>query len=98
LTTNAMDVAREILDYFVSHPQAADTFEGIARWRLREQAVSRNIQQTEQALCWLVDHVFLCEETTNAVGPVFHFDRARRAEAEAFLREGGSGSPSADGE
>ena len=53
--------AREILAYFLRNPAAADSLEGIARWRLLEQAIHRTIVETEGALAWLVDNGYLIE-------------------------------------
>jgi hypothetical protein len=60
--------------------------------------LSRNIEQTERAVNWLVERGFLREETTNAAGPVFRLDRARQADARAFLNAERAGSLSVNGE
>jgi hypothetical protein len=53
--------AREILGYFVRNPDAADSLEGIVRWRLLEQVIHRTISDTEVALKWLVAEGYLIE-------------------------------------
>ena len=53
--------AREVLSYFLRNPAAVDSLEGIARWRLLEQAIHRTIVETESALKWLVDEGYLLE-------------------------------------
>ncbi len=53
--------AREILAYFLRNPAASDSLEGIARWRLLEQAIHRTVTETEGALSWLVQEGYLIE-------------------------------------
>jgi hypothetical protein len=48
-------IVEQVLSYFVRNPRAADTLEGVARWRLLQDQVSRTCQETEVALQWLVD-------------------------------------------
>jgi len=79
-------MAKEILGYFLHNPQAADSLEGIARWRLLEEAVQRRVESTDQALTWLVAHGFLRKVSTAGTGAIFSLNRERQAEAERFLR------------
>ena len=50
------DMAREILNYFVRNPHAADTLEGVARWRLMDEMIRRKLDETEAALECLVGY------------------------------------------
>jgi hypothetical protein len=69
--------------------QAADTYEGIVRWRLREESIHRVTEETEQALAWLISRGFLREER-RATGPsLFRLDPSKQAEAQAFLDAAG---------
>ena len=79
--------AKEILEYFLRHPRAADSLEGVARWRLLEESIHRNIEETNQALGWLASQGFLLEEDVATSGPIFCLNRAKAAEAERFLTE-----------
>ena len=81
---------RKILRYFVRNPEAADTFEGIVRWRLIEEAIHQTTEETEQALAWLVAQGYLREASVGERGPLFQLNAEKRAEAERFLatREG----------
>jgi hypothetical protein len=77
-------VAREILSYFVRHPHAADDLEGIARWRLVEDAIRLKVEETHRALDELVDQGFLIR-TMSGPTPVFSLNQDAVAEAEALL-------------
>jgi len=80
------EVVTQILEYFVRNRQAADTLEGIARWRLLQQEVRRNVQQTEQALGWLVQQGLIEElRPSGYQTTVFRLNPARQEEAARFL-------------
>jgi hypothetical protein len=82
-----IEPARRILNYFMRNREAADTYEGIVRWRLREESIHQITEETEQALGWLVSRGYLREEQ-RATGPsVFRLDPSKQAEAQAFLDE-----------
>ena len=86
MVPNEGDVAKQILRYFMRHPRAADDLEGVARWRLLEEAIHRTVDETEQALDWLVRSGFLEEIDTAAGAHVFRMNEDRRKEAEEFLK------------
>jgi hypothetical protein len=81
-------VAKEILEYFVRNPQAADSLEGIARWRLLDEVIRRRVEETHRALAWLVRQNFLSQTTVTGAEPIFSLNTGKRAEAEAFLATG----------
>ena len=85
------ELAKEILRYFLRHPQAADSFEGVARWRLIEEVVQRRVEGTHKALSWLVRHGFLREVSTAGTGAIFSLNPERQAEAERFLKSATAG-------
>ena len=78
-------VVRQVLRYFVRHPQAADDLEGIARWRLVEEEIFMRVEETQRALAWLVDRRLLCRTDASGVSPVFTLNRERLDEAHALL-------------
>jgi hypothetical protein len=78
--------AREILSYFLRNPAAADSLEGIARWRLLEQAIHRTIVETEDALNWLVEQGYLIEVTHQRSRPLFHLNPDKEQAAGALLK------------
>ncbi len=68
------EIAQEILGYFLRNPNAADNLEGIARWRLLEQVVYRTLDETQEAVEWLVEQGVLLETPTTGFGPVFRLN------------------------
>lgn len=78
-------IVREILSYFVRHPQAADDLEGVARWRLLDQVLTQSLERTQRALTWLVDQGYLCARTAAGSGPIFSPNREKAAEARELL-------------
>jgi hypothetical protein len=78
--------AREILSYFLRHPQAADDIEGVARWRLLDERVRSTVEEVQPALTWLVERGFLLAERTCAGGLVFHLNPPKASAAVALIR------------
>ncbi|HXJ93629.1 MAG TPA: hypothetical protein VMT20_12180 [Terriglobia bacterium] len=80
------DIAKDILSYFLDNPQAADDLEGVARWRLLRQTIRRDVEETGQALDWLVKRGLLTRVPT-AGSAIFHLPAEQRAEAAAFMAQ-----------
>ncbi|HSS99403.1 MAG TPA: hypothetical protein VLK33_20350 [Terriglobales bacterium] len=79
-------VVKQVLEFFVHNRKAADTLEGIARWRLLQQEVRRNVQQTEQALGWLVEQGLIEElQPPGYQTSVFRLNPERQEDAVQFL-------------
>jgi hypothetical protein len=74
--------AVEILSYFVRNREAVDTYEGIARWRLMEQAIHYTTIQTQEALAWLVSEGYLTESRSTGTPPIYSLNQARQRDAE----------------
>ena len=85
----SVDVApkrtREVLGYFLHHPRAADSLEGVARWRLREEAIHRSVDEINAALVWLVAQGFLVEKSASGARAVFSLNPRRIADAACFM-------------
>jgi hypothetical protein len=81
-------LARDILRCFIRNTGMADDLEGIARWRLLEEAIYHRVDETAQALEWLVEHDLLRRDSTTASGTLFRLDDEARHRAETFLQEG----------
>jgi hypothetical protein len=86
------DIAKDILGYFLRNPQAADDLEGVARWRLLNQTIHRDVEETSLALDWLVQHGLLDRLSRTGTGNIFHLAPEHREAAEAFLSESEQGS------
>jgi len=76
---------KEVLNYFIRNPQAADSLEGIARWRLLDEVVRRKVEETQRALEWLVKQGFLDKRTVAGREAVFSLNHEKLTEAEAFV-------------
>lgn len=82
-------VAMEILSYFMRNPEAADSLEGIARWRLLDEVINRSVQETDRALGWLVREGYLTESSGPGIKPMFRLNPERIADsAEALTPHG----------
>lgn len=80
-------LAREVLAYFLQHPEAADSLEGIVKWRLKEQAIHRGVEEVSRAIGWLLDRELLVVERVAGSTAVFHLNDARVAEVERLVGE-----------
>lgn len=80
-------LAREILRYFLRNEDAADDLEGIARWRLLEEAVYRRVDDAAQAVEWLVAHGLLHADVTASGGRIFSLEGSNRQRAEELVQQ-----------
>lgn len=78
---------RQILAYFLRNPEAADSIEGIARWRLLETIVQRTLKETEGAIRWLVAEGYLQEKEVPGSQSIFFLNQEKAAEAGRLLDE-----------
>jgi hypothetical protein len=79
-------IVRETLTYFLRNPAATDSLEGIARWRLLEQAIQRTLVETQTAIEWLVDRGFLLGDERPGTPRLFRLNPAKAGEAEALVK------------
>jgi hypothetical protein len=82
----ARDAAKQILDYFLRNPKAADGLEGIARWRLLETIVQLSLAETEGAIRRLVAEGYLIEKEVPGSSSIFFLNQEKAAEAEREMR------------
>jgi hypothetical protein len=75
----------EVLSYFVRNPLAADSLEGVARWRLMDEVIRRRLEETEVALDWLVAQGYLMRSVIPGGTLTFRLNRERLADAQEFL-------------
>jgi hypothetical protein len=74
-----------VLQYFVSKPAAVADLEDISAWRLLFIEISRRIEETHEALEWLVDSGYVERIDTLAAPPLFRLNAARVEEAQKLL-------------
>lgn len=81
------ELVREILGYFLKHPQSADSLEGVARWRLLDKVIRRSLDETSIALEWLVSEGYLEKTYVRGGDGIYSLNQQKRDEAERFLRQ-----------
>jgi hypothetical protein len=79
------EMARQILNYFVRNPQAADTLEGVARWRLMDEVIWRRLDETEAALDWLVAQGYLTTSISPGGTATFRLNPAHADDISQFV-------------
>ncbi len=87
-TNTDVEQAREILRYFMQHPQASDDLEGIARWRLLQQHVTRQVEEVHRALELLVRLDLLQHYEIPACGTRYCLNPQKLSESERFAQNG----------
>jgi len=88
---------REVLRYFVRHPGAADDVRGVAQWRLLNEFVTRTVDETQQALTWLVAQGYLVETATVGSGKIYSLHPDRAGDAFALLEDAPPGAQDSRG-
>jgi hypothetical protein len=78
-------MVKQVLRYFVCHPQATDDLEGVARWRLAAETIRTTIGDTQRALTWLVERNYLQRTRTVGSATLFSLNPDKIAEASALL-------------
>jgi hypothetical protein len=80
--------AREILEHYLTNPETADSLEGIAEWRLLEDFVQRRVEETDEALRWLVSRGALQRiESSGAAPPLYRLNVETAKDVEQLLEE-----------
>ncbi len=97
-TRRGEQVMRDILSYFVRHPQAADTLEGIVRFRVLDELVHRGVPETEAALEQLVRQGLLRRDSVPGSGVLYRIGDAAQLEAAQRALAASPGTPSPDRE
>jgi len=85
ISTPTEKLAKEILSYFMRNPQTADSLRGVAEWRLLEQRVHSQVEDTDLALQWLVEQGFLTRVSPRFTEPVYQLNSQNHGAAEQFL-------------
>lgn len=63
-------LAKEIMQYLQTHPSAADTADGIAKWWIWRQRITGMVSNVQSALDQLVEQGYLVTRTV--AGEVFY--------------------------
>lgn len=89
------ETVKQILSYFVHHPSALDSVEGVSRWRLLQERINRTVEESQVALEWLVAEGYL--QPVNRVGSqrLFRLNIKQQTKAVRFL-EGKESAPRPD--
>jgi len=77
--------APEVLRYFLKHRRAADSLEGVVRFRLAQETVHRSVTEVAEALHWLVERDLLIERSARGTQPIFSLNNNRLAEIRTLL-------------
>lgn len=80
-----IDTARQILRYFNRNPKAADTVEGIVRWRLLDESIRSNVETVMETIAWLVSQGLLVKESGSGADTVFRVNPDRIDEIKHFV-------------
>jgi hypothetical protein len=80
-------LTKEIIRYYMRNPNAADTLEGLARWRLLEQTVHDTVSEVQEAVSWLVREGLLRKTLCFASPPLFELNRERIDDCKRYLEE-----------
>lgn len=86
-TERKSEIVRHILDYFLRNPNAADTAEGISKWRLASDRAQYTIEDTHEAIAWLLSQGLLEEVPSAYVSGVYRLSVHSAEEATKFLRQ-----------
>ena len=84
-----LETAREILRYFIRHPDAKDTLEGIARWWFGNNRFEKNTSEVAESLHLLMARGFVIERHGQAIRPYYQMNPAKRADIAEFVNGNG---------
>ena len=77
-------IAREILEYLDTHPEAKDTLDGIVEWWLPQRRSER--AGVERAVALLLSHGVILETRRMGLPPYYQANRQAPPDAAAQLR------------
>ncbi|MFC1475878.1 hypothetical protein ACFLQW_02625 [Candidatus Zixiibacteriota bacterium] len=81
------DLAKVILRYFLQNPEAADTLEGIAHWRLLETRVRESLVEVADSLDLLISLGYLSRVSQMGSNPIFRLNRDMAGDIGRFLAQ-----------
>lgn len=74
----AREIARAVLRYLETHPEAKDTLEGIARWWLERERSERLLEEVERAVTLLLSSDLVLETRRPGMPPYYQINPSRR--------------------
>ncbi len=86
LITDKSQIGNEILAYFVDHPKAQDTLEGIVDWWLLERAIKFQEAQVKKSLADLVDKGLVVEQKANNSKIHYRLNQSRFEEIKKLVK------------
>jgi hypothetical protein len=81
-------LAKDILSFYIEHPNTTESTEGLARWRLLAHYVDKTLHETDVAVTWLVTEGYLQAVFGTGNHRLFALNEARRRDAELLLADG----------
>ena len=81
------DVAKQILRYFSRNPEATDTLEGVARWRLLDETIQSNLETVMRVMAWLVSEGVLVKESRPGSAPLFRLNSGETQKIQTLLSD-----------
>lgn len=81
------ELVEDVLRYFTRNPNAADTVEGLARWRLVDEVIHSNLEHVAEAVAWLVSQGMLVEESTSPLTKVVRLNEQELGQIKRFLQQ-----------
>jgi succinate dehydrogenase/fumarate reductase flavoprotein subunit len=76
---------KEVLRYFLRHPDVADSLEGVVRWRVRQEVIHYTVDEVEQAVGWLARRGFLVRHDAPGIPTMFRLNHAKATAAERVI-------------
>ena len=95
-TQYRQELAKQILAYFLRHPEGADDLRGIATWRMLDQMIHQTLEETSDALEWLVSEGYLISDSTTSSERIFRLNKDKRTEAEQYMETDASPNSNSD--
>lgn len=78
-------LVKDVLRYFLEHPHVIDTPEGVALFRLIEQAMAREVPRVTSALEWLADEGYVLRVERMGSPLLFQLNQDRLEEGRKFV-------------
>jgi Fe2+ or Zn2+ uptake regulation protein len=84
--TEKSEFTHEILEYWVDHPDAQDTLNGIVQWWLLDRRIRYQREQVREALAELVRQELVVEVRSPDSQSRYRINQSKLKEIEAWIR------------